>query len=447
MSPGRQALLRVVRDPLALGGAAVVVVIGFLCCFAPWFCSSPIEQRLWLGVTPPGGSHPAVPGQLHLQVGAPPIGDWTGFGQITIAVEESTHEDVRVRLRRGLLEIQKIAGAERLEQLDLDTLPARVLGPGDVLGAARRGQLVAGQPAPDGFFPAGESLLILRRSGPSAPVVWNIGVKAGRITSILRDAMPLTSGEIAGETVRSIAGDGRELRLTHPLGTDPLGRDIWARLLYGGRISLLVGLVATLVSVVIGVAVGAVAGFAGGRIDRWLMGAVDVLYAIPFIFLVILLMVTVRGEGGKNEFRDLLLLFAALGAVQWLTMARIVRGSVQSLAARDFVLAGRAVGLTPARLLIRHILPNCLGVIVVYATLTVPIVIMEESFLAFIGLGVSAGGVDAWGAQVDLGNQHIAWASGDRWWLLAAPVGAMVAVLAGLSLFGDRLRTHLDPKG
>jgi ABC-type dipeptide/oligopeptide/nickel transport system permease subunit len=119
---------------------------------------------------------------------------------------------------------------------------------------------------------------------------------------------------------------------------------------------------------------------------------------------------------------------------------------VQSLAARDFVLAGRAVGLTPARLLIRHVLPNCSGVIVVYATLTVPIVIMEESFLAFIGLGVTAGGVDAWGAQIDLGNQHISWSTGDRWWLLAAPAGAMVAVLAGLSLFGDRLRRHLDPQ-
>jgi oligopeptide transport system permease protein len=219
----------------------------------------------------------------------------------------------------------------------------------------------------------------------------------------------------------------------HLLGADSLGRDLLARLLIGLRVSLAIGLVATTVSLVIGVAWGATAGFIGGRLDEAMMRVVDVLYSLPFIFFVILLMVTF----GSN----IILIFVAIGAVEWLTMSRIVRGQTLTLKHKEFVEAARAAGLDSPAIIARHIVPNLLGPVVVYVTLTIPAVILAESFLSFLGLGVqppmaSLGTLIANGAQ----DMELAW------WLLVFPSMVMVVTLMSFNFIGDGLRDAIDPK-
>ncbi len=223
----------------------------------------------------------------------------------------------------------------------------------------------------------------------------------------------------------------------HWFGTDSLGRDCFARMLIGGRMSLAVGLVATLVSVVIGTLWGAVAGYYGGKVDEIMMRFVDFLYGIPYMFLVILITLMFEDKDRGNS----LPIFAALGAVQWLSMARIVRGQVIGLRHQEFVLAARTSGASDARIIGRHILPNCVGPIVVYATLTVPAVILLESALSYLGLGVSL----SWGALVDEG---VAVVNGIRidWWLLFFPSLFLAVTLLSLNLVGDALRDAVDPK-
>src|SRR5271154_384433 len=220
----------------------------------------------------------------------------------------------------------------------------------------------------------------------------------------------------------------------HWLGTDPLGRDLLARLLYGGQISLMVGLLATAVSLVIGVIYGAISGFAGGKTDMVLMRAVDILYALPFTIFVILLMVFF----GQN----IILLFVAIGAVQWLTMARIVRGQVMAIKQQEFVEAARALGLRRRRILFRHILPNLLGPIIVYATLTVPEVMLLEAFLSFLGLGVQPPH-SSWGVLIKEGAEVME----EYPWLLTYPAAAMALTLFSLNFLGDGLRDALDVRG
>ena len=190
----------------------------------------------------------------------------------------------------------------------------------------------------------------------------------------------------------------------HPMGTDIAGRDILARVLLGGRISLMVGIISTLVSLIIGIAFGATAGYLGGQVDEVMMRIVDVLYAIPYMMVVIVLLAFF---GSQSPLGQLFLLFVALGAVSWLTMARIVRGQVMSLKNQEFILAARATGVSTGKIIARHLVPNTLGPVVVYATLTIPSVMLLEAFLSFLGLGVQAP-LASWGSLAADGIQNIA---------------------------------------
>jgi oligopeptide transport system permease protein len=217
------------------------------------------------------------------------------------------------------------------------------------------------------------------------------------------------------------------------LGVDPEGRDLLVRLLYGARISITIGIFATLVSLIIGVIWGAVAGYVGGRTDLIMMAIVDILYGVPFLFLVILLIVI----AGRSTFN----LFLALGMVQWLTMSRVVRGQVLSVKAREFVEAARAVG-TPVRgILFRHILPNTIGPVIVYSTLMIPAVIVEEAFLSFLGLGVQPPH-PSWGGLVSEGVKNMS----THPWLIIFPTLALGITLFSFNFLGDGVRDALDPQ-
>jgi oligopeptide transport system permease protein len=219
----------------------------------------------------------------------------------------------------------------------------------------------------------------------------------------------------------------------HLLGTDSLGRDLLARLLTGLGVSLSIGAVATTVSLVIGVGWGAVAGYVGGRVDEVMMRIVDILYSLPFIFFVILLMVTFG--------RNFILMFVAIGAVEWLTMARIVRGQTMSLKQKEFIEAARAQGQSSGAIIGRHIVPNLLGPVVVYVTLTIPAVILTESFLSFLGMGVQEPRTSL-GTLISQGAQDMELAP----WLLIFPSIVMVVTLMCFNFIGDGLRDAIDPK-
>ena len=225
---------------------------------------------------------------------------------------------------------------------------------------------------------------------------------------------------------------------THPMGTDNAGRDILARVLSGGQISLMVALIATLVSLLIGVSYGAIAGYVGGRIDDVMMRVVDVLYSLPYVIIVIVLLALLPARTPTGQLAEL---FFALGAVSWLTMARIVRGQVMSLKHQDFILAARATGVSTPKIIFRHLVPNALGPVIVYATLTIPSVMLSEAFLSFLGLGVRPPRV-SWGSLAADGAQTLAIFP----WQLIFPGVTMALMLLSLNFLGDGLRDALDPQ-
>ena len=243
-----------------------------------------------------------------------------------------------------------------------------------------------------------------------------------------------------GTAIATTAEDGRRLELTgrvdrdtFPFGTDGNGRDLLARIMLGGQISLAVGLLASLVSLVVGVGYGATSGYLGGRVDDIMMRIVEILYSLPFVFFVVMLVVFFG--------RSFILILLAIGAVEWLDMARIVRGQTLALKRREFVGAAEAMGLTDAQIIRRHIIPNTIGPVIVYATVVVPKVILLESFLSFLGLGVQAP-LTSWGALIADGAARMQSAP----WMLIFPAAFFVVTLFALNFLGDGLRDALDPK-
>ncbi|MBI5690888.1 MAG: ABC transporter permease [Verrucomicrobia bacterium] len=230
--------------------------------------------------------------------------------------------------------------------------------------------------------------------------------------------------------------------LRHWLGTDTLGRDLLVRLLTGGRVSLAVGLAATFVALTIGVVYGAVAGFVGGKRDAFLMRVVDIMYSLPFAIFVILLMVMSEEIAKRFNFGPswrLVLLFVAIGAVEWLTMARIVRSQVMAVKKMEFIEAARSLGYGRRRIIFRHILPNILGPVIVYTTLTIPAVMLLEAFLSFLGLGVQPP-MSSWGVLIKDGAEKME----EFPWLLIFPAGIFSLTLFSLNFLGDGLRDALD---
>ena len=236
---------------------------------------------------------------------------------------------------------------------------------------------------------------------------------------------------LSGKTIR--AGNTAYSRNYHLLGTDRLGRDLFARLCWGGLVSLGVGLAATFVALLIGVTYGALAGYFGGKLDAFMMRVVDIMYSLPYIIFVILLVVLFG--------RHLILLFAAIGAVEWLTMARIVRSQVMAVKRMEFIEAARTLGLGTPRIILRHILPNILGPVIVYITLTIPSVMTLEAFLSYLGLGVQPP-ISSLGVLIQEGNQVMEEYS----WQLLYPAGVFSLTIFSLNFLGDGLRDALDVK-
>ncbi len=326
-----------------------------------------------------------------------------------------------------------------LDANDIHTPPEAAIGEAD-LRAAEDGEVIKGNSL---WRDAWRRLLKNKLAVLGMIVVAIITVASLFGPLVIKMATGITPDYIPGDAylLKSFppftAPDG-SFSWRHPMGTDSQGRDLLARVLQGGQISLMVGIISTLVSFLIGVSYGAVAGYLGGRVDNLMMRLVDVLYSLPYIIIVIVLLAMFRSQTARGQ---LILLFVALGSVSWLTMARIVRGQVLSLKNQEFVLAARATGVSTPRIIFRHIVPNTLGPVIVYATLTIPTVMLSEAFLSFLGFGVQAP-LASWGSLATDGIANIAIFP----WQLIFPGVTMALTLFSLNFLGDGLRDALDPQ-
>jgi ABC-type dipeptide/oligopeptide/nickel transport system permease subunit len=443
----QDAWRRLRKNHMAMFGLGVVTVMSVLSVGAPWIVPfDPTYEETWIRAQAPGYDHPDVLDRNFLAVGKPATHlrpGYQGASTIQFEVREGPESEYHVKVEDGVVaDIRRVQGQIKVERIDATTAAVFEVREGGVRGEPIKGIVLKnGQPLPAELRGSARSLtLFLAQSERgSGEAIYTARLVNGQVTDISRDGVGMDRLEVEGRLVVRVTADGVERRHTHHLGTDLKGRDMLSRILYGGQISLLVGLIATIVSLVIGVVYGAVSAYAGGRVDDLLMAIVDILFAIPYMFLVILLLV--------NFGRDIMVLFVALGAVQWLTMARIVRGQILSLKEKEFIEAARMSGTGPAGILFKHLIPNTMGLVVVYTTLTVPAVILQESFLAFIGLAVEYRGqsLDSWGALVKSGMDSLG-SDGKQSWMLLGPSIAMALTLFSLNFLGDGLRDALDPQ-
>jgi len=451
-SPWGEAWKRLRKHRLAVVGLFLVAIVTFAAVLAPWVAPfDPETQERWWGrALPPGTRHLDLRNEIVVEQGKRPrdsdvpegvlrvLGDGRRH-VLVVDVQEERVATLRVTVEEGM--VQSIGEGGR-RHARVDVAAGEVLRRKESREPVAVTSIVVGEAVPAALGAAeGRAVVMLEyaRRSPEDRRLVEVAFDGDGVVTAAKRAGETVAGEVRTPAVSILDAriDDRRLEHTHLLGTDQEGRDTLSRTIFGGRISLLIGAVATLVSLFIGVLYGAISGYSGGRIDALMMRTVDVLYALPYMFLVILL---VAAWG-----RHLLVLFAALGLVQWLTPSRIVRGQVLSLKGREFVDAARTLGASRWQILTRHLIPNTLGIVVIITTLTIPEVILVESFLSFIGLSVLYDGrpLESWGALVDYGRQALPTGA---WWLLIVPAAAMSVTLLSLNFLGDGLRDALDPQ-